>query len=57
MLPYDKDYFVIVHDIGQDAARGESTAITKPEGPPVAAQEMAYNLYWAACDEIFNKFK
>ena len=53
---YDNESYVVIHEIG-DAKDMDSRLVKTPEKLPGAAAKMAYNLYWAACSEVFNKFK
>jgi hypothetical protein len=54
---YDSENYVVIHEIGADTKDMDSKPVKTPDKRPAAAARMAYNLYWAACSDVFNKFK
>jgi len=56
--PFDKLVEVTVREVGKDEFNNnDMVEITSPERFPGAAKKHAYNLYWAACHNRFQRFK
>jgi hypothetical protein len=54
---FDKRVYVAIVEQGKEFDLSDSIDIKNPERHPGKAKVAYYNLYWAACRTIFQKFK